>query len=119
MTAEHGGAPYLKRMKITSFGAFANKVVGPFTPHLNVVFGENEAGKSTLASFAGGVLFGWEEARGVRNTYKPRNADRAGSLFFAPRPGEEDSLQGENADATAAASASESGLLASDRKSVV
>ena len=113
MTAEHGGAPYLKRMKITSFGAFANKVVGPFTPHLNVVFGENEAGKSTLASFAGGVLFGWEEARGVRNTYKPRNADRAGSLFFAPRPEEGDSLQGENADASAAASASEPGVLAS------
>ena len=40
MTAERGGAPYLKRMKITSFGAFANKVAGPFTPHLNVVFGE-------------------------------------------------------------------------------
>ena len=113
MTAERGGAPYLKRMKITSFGAFANKVVGPFTPHLNVVFGENEAGKSTLASFAGGVLFGWEEARGVRNTYKPRNADRAGSLFFAPRPEEGDSLQGENADASAAASASEPGVLAS------
>ena len=43
MTAERGSAPYLKRMKITSFGAFANKVAGPFTPHLNVVFGENEA----------------------------------------------------------------------------
>lgn len=90
MTAERGGAPFLKRIKITSFGAFTDKVVGPFTPHLNVVFGENEAGKSTLASFAGGVLFGWEEARGVRNTYKPKNAERAGSLFFAPRPAEGD-----------------------------
>lgn len=83
-----GGTPYLKRMKITSFGAFANKVVGPFTPHLNVVFGENETGKSTLAAFTGGVLFGWEEARGGRNTYKPENAERAGSLFFEPRMGE-------------------------------
>lgn len=90
MTAERGGAPFLKRIKITSFGAFTDKVVGPFTPYLNVVFGENEAGKSTLASFAGGVLFGWEEARGVRNTYKPKNAERAGSLFFAPRPAEGD-----------------------------
>lgn len=76
---------FLKRVKITSFGAFSNKVIGPFTPHLNVVFGENEAGKTTLASFVGGVLFGWEEARGGRNTYKPSNADRAGSLFFAQR----------------------------------
>lgn len=88
MTAQRGDAPFLKRIKITSFGAFTDKVVGPFTPHLNVVFGENEAGKSTLASFVGGVLFGWEEARGTRNTYKPKNAERAGSLFFAERPAE-------------------------------
>ena len=114
MTAERGGAPYLKRMKITSFGAFANKVAGPFTPHLNVVFGENEAGKSTLASFAGGVLFGWEEARGVRNTYKPRNAERAGSLFFAPRPEEGDALPDEGAPVPAPASGAESGAPASE-----
>lgn len=76
-------APYLSRVKITNFGAFSDKVVGPFTPHLNVVFGGNEAGKTTLASFVGGVLFGWEEARGNRNTYKPQNAERAGSLFFS------------------------------------
>lgn len=75
---------YLERIKIESFGAFSNKVVGPFGPHINVVFGRNEAGKTTLASFVGGVLFGWEEARGSRNTYKPSNAERSGSLFFAP-----------------------------------
>ena len=78
-------APYLERIKIDAFGAFSNKVVGPFSPNLNVVFGQNEAGKSTLASFVGGVLFGWEEARGTRNTYKPSNAERSGSLFFAAR----------------------------------
>ena len=81
--APHNQAPYLKRIKIVSFGAFSGEVVGPFSPHLNVVFGKNEAGKTTLASFVGGVLFGWEDARGVRNTYKPENAERSGSLFFA------------------------------------
>ncbi|MDU1882222.1 MAG: AAA family ATPase, partial [Eggerthella sp.] len=75
---------YLEHIKIVSFGAFSNKAVGPFAPHLNVVYGPNEAGKTTLASFVGGVLFGWEEARGSRNTYKPANAERSGSLFFAP-----------------------------------
>ena len=74
---------YLEHIKIVSFGAFSNKAVGPFAPHLNVVYGPNEAGKTTLASFVGGVLFGWEEARGSRNTYKPANAERSGSLFFA------------------------------------
>ena len=74
---------FLKHLRIDSFGAFSNKTVGPFTPGLNVVYGKNEAGKTTLASFVGGVLFGWEEARGLKNTYKPANADRSGALFFA------------------------------------
>ncbi|MEG0757075.1 MAG: AAA family ATPase [Raoultibacter sp.] len=74
---------YLSRMKIMSFGSFSNRVIGPFTPKLNVVHGKNEAGKTTLNAFFGGVLFGWEDARGAKNTYKPVNAERAGSLFFA------------------------------------
>lgn len=86
--------PFLERINIVSFGAFSGKTVGPFTPNLNVVFGRNEAGKTTLASFVGGVLFGWEDARGSRNTYKPANAERAGSLFFAV-PREEEAADGE------------------------
>ncbi len=74
--------PFLKLLKIVGFGAFSNETVGPLSPRLNVVYGRNEAGKTTLASFVGGVLFGWEEARGGRNTYKPQNAERSGSLFF-------------------------------------
>ncbi len=87
--------PFLERIKIVGFGAFSGKVVGPFTPRLNVVFGRNEAGKTTLASFVGGVLFGWEDARGSRNTYKPANAERSGSLFFAFPPSDEDGEPGQ------------------------
>ncbi len=79
-------APYLKSIKMTSFGAFSQKTLGPFSPHLNVVFGKNEAGKSTIAAFVKGVLFGWEEARGARNTYRPEHAQRVGSLIFAEDP---------------------------------
>lgn len=74
---------YLKHIKMDAFGAFSNRLVGPFSPGLNVVFGPNEAGKTTLSQFVGGVLFGWEEARGLRNTYKPANAERAGTLLFS------------------------------------
>lgn len=81
-------APYLKYLKVASFGALSNRVVGPFSPGLNVVFGRNEAGKTTLASFIGGVLFGWEEARGSRNTYKPQNTERVGALIFGQPAGE-------------------------------
>lgn len=81
-------AIYLRTLHLERFGRFHDTVVGPFGPALNIVFGPNEAGKTTIASFVGGVLFGWEEARGNRNTYKPEGAERAGSLLFeAARPG--------------------------------
>jgi uncharacterized protein YhaN len=77
------GDRYLKYLRIDSFGAFSGKTVGPFKPGLNVVFGRNEAGKTTVSQFVGGVLFGWEDARGRgKNTYKPANAERSGSLIF-------------------------------------
>lgn len=79
---------YLERLHIVSFGAFNDKMIGPFSPGLNVVYGANEAGKSTLSAFVGGVLFGWEEARGSRNTYRPVNAKRCGSLLFITPHGE-------------------------------
>lgn len=74
---------YLRFARMDSFGAFSNRTVGPFSPGLTVVHGLNEAGKSTLSAFIGGVLFGWESAHGSRNTYKPAHADRAGALVFA------------------------------------
>lgn len=77
---------FLKYARIDSFGAFSNKTVGPFAPGMNVVFGKNEAGKTTLSQFVGGLLFGWEDARTNRNTYKPDYAERAGALVFAARP---------------------------------
>ena len=82
---------YLEHIKMDAFGAFSNRLIGPFGPGMNVVFGRNEAGKTTFAQFVGGVLFGWEEARGQRNTYKPDNAERAGTLFFANEDGSETS----------------------------
>ena len=75
--------PFLRYLRIERFGRFHDKTVGPFDEHLNIVYGGNEAGKTTLAAFVGGVLFGWEEARGRRNTYKPAGAERSGSLIFS------------------------------------
>lgn len=79
---------YLRSIRIEAFGAFAQRDVGPFTSGLNVVYGPNEAGKTTVAELVSGVLFGWEEARGNRNVYKPVNAERCGTLVFAPKAGE-------------------------------
>ena len=79
---------YLKHVQIGEYGAFRNRSVGPFSQGLNVVFGPNEAGKSTVAAFIGGVLFGWDESSKSRNSYMSPSGARSGSLVFA------DSVQG-------------------------
>lgn len=73
---------YLEHIKMTSFGKFANIIVGPFSSSMNVVYGPNEAGKTTLNELVKGVLFGWPTARSENNPYRPENAERSGSLFF-------------------------------------
>ncbi len=83
---------FLQRVHIDRYGSLAGLDLGPLSPGLNVVYGPNEAGKSSIASFIGGVLFGWEEARGVRNTYRPSEGERSGSLEFKERAGESSSV---------------------------
>ncbi len=78
---------YLEHVKMTSFGKFANTVLGPFGPGMNIVYGENEAGKTTVSEFIKSVLFGWPAARGRSNPYRPEGSERVGSLFF--RKGDE------------------------------
>ena len=82
------GRRYLRIVRMDAFGAFSGKTVGPFGPGLNIVCGRHEAGQSTVASFVGGVLFGWDDARSRRNTYKPVAAAQAGALLFAKVDGE-------------------------------
>ena len=79
------GKFYLKRIHMQAFGRFFDTTIGPFAPGLNVVYGKNEAGKTTTSAFIRGVLFGWEDARGSKNVYKPASAERAGALIFEKR----------------------------------
>lgn len=73
---------HLKRLHIDAFGGLHEYDAGPFAPGLNVVFGRNEAGKTTLSTFIASVLFGWPDARGARNTYRPVAGERSGSVLF-------------------------------------
>ncbi|MBQ2681567.1 MAG: AAA family ATPase, partial [Eggerthellaceae bacterium] len=91
---------FMEHIHIGRFGVLEDYQIGPFERGLNVVYGPNEAGKSTIASFVGGVLFGWEEAHGVRNTYSPATGERSGALAFsdgtvASRENNEDGLKGD------------------------
>lgn len=73
---------YLRRLHMAAFGRFFDASFGPFSAGLNVVYGENETGKTTLNAFISGVLFGWEKAYGGKNVYRPKMAERSGTLFF-------------------------------------
>ena len=86
---------HLERMNIDSFGKLADTSVGPFAPGMNVIFGKNESGKTTLNSFVTGVLFGWPDGRSHQNTYKPENAERSGRLLFSAGQDEQGHVVGD------------------------
>ncbi len=46
----------IKEITLNSFGRFTNERL-PFTDHLNVIYGDNEKGKSTITSFLTSTLF--------------------------------------------------------------
>ena len=53
----------IKDLELTHFGKFHNKTVA-LKPGVNIIYGRNEAGKSTVHSFIRGMLFGIEKQRG-------------------------------------------------------
>ena len=53
----------IKELELINFGKFSNKTVR-FDQGMNIIYGENEAGKTTLHTFIRGMLFGIEKQRG-------------------------------------------------------
>lgn len=53
----------IKDIRLTNFGKFNHKIVS-LEPGVNIIYGENEAGKTTLHTFIRGMLFGIEKQRG-------------------------------------------------------
>lgn len=53
----------LLELHIRGFGKFHERTIS-FDPQINVVYGKNEAGKSTLHTFIRGMLFGIDKQRG-------------------------------------------------------
>ncbi|MDD3339525.1 MAG: AAA family ATPase [Lachnospiraceae bacterium] len=66
----------LKDVTAKNFGQFQDKTI-TFDPGLNVIYGENESGKTTLHTFIRGMLFGIRKLRGraaktdVYSRYEP------------------------------------------------
>lgn len=80
---------YIREIHIKNFGNLKNHHV-QFSPGLNVIYGENGAGKSTMQQFLCGMLFGMEKSRGRAgrgnpyDRYEPWEAPAyyAGSMRF-------------------------------------
>ena len=69
---------WIEKVQLKNFGKFQEKEI-VFSPGLNVVYGGNESGKTTIHSFLLGMLFGMEKARGRSRedayaTYEPWNS---------------------------------------------
>lgn len=62
---------YIKELIISSFGKYQNKKI-PLKPSINVIYGENEAGKSTVHKFIEAMFFGFYKDHKSRRSY---NAD--------------------------------------------
>lgn len=58
-----GGFMLITRLKVDYFGKFTGKEI-ELKSGINLLYGENEAGKSTLHTFIRGMLFGIERLRG-------------------------------------------------------
>ena len=53
----------IQKLRLKHFGKFTDKDI-QLREGINILYGENESGKSTLHSFIKGMLFGMERGRG-------------------------------------------------------
>jgi len=67
----------IENIQVDAFGVWRDKNWGPLGPGLNVFYGPNETGKSTLMAFIRSMLFGFEK-RGNPKRYDPVNGGSHG-----------------------------------------
>lgn len=67
----------IKKIHIYGYGKLVDRAID-LTNGLHVIYGENEAGKSTIMSFIHSVLFGFPAKNHHENRYEPRNGMKYG-----------------------------------------
>jgi len=68
----------IRELHIDGFGIFHNALIKEFRPGINVIFGPNEYGKTTLLEFIRKVLFGFKKRNGDSNDYSPIHGGNLG-----------------------------------------
>ena len=78
----------IKTLKLISFGKFHNKTI-ELNDHFNLMFGSNEAGKTTVQYFIEGMFFGFYKPYRKRKTYseeyehyKPRDREMYSGILI-------------------------------------
>ena len=71
----------LREIHIDGFGIFANKRITGLAPGINIIYGKNEFGKTTLLEFIRRILFGFPTKKDKTNLYLPtKGGSLGGSL---------------------------------------
>lgn len=65
----------LREIHIDGFGIFANKRIKGLAPGINIIYGKNEFGKTTLLEFIRRILFGFPTKKDKTNLYLPVQED--------------------------------------------
>lgn len=69
---------YISSLKIERFGVWADLRLNGFSEGLNVIYGPNGSGKTTVVRFIGATLYGFGDE--VRSRYLPTGVNGGGSL---------------------------------------
>jgi len=71
----------IKEIQVDRFGIFLNKNIKGLSSGLNIIYGPNEFGKTTLLEFIRRMLFGFPRKSSKINQYKPVNGGQAGGVL--------------------------------------
>ncbi len=80
----------LREIHIDGFGIFANKRITGLASGINIIYGKNEFGKTTLLEFIRRILFGFPTKKDKTNLYPPLyGGSMGGSLKVVLQNGED------------------------------
>ena len=74
---------FIKKLNMTSFGKFQNKSIS-FKENFNLIYGDNESGKSTISDFIEGIFYGFDEGdKKIRFSFKKEKYKPIGSFKYS------------------------------------
>lgn len=73
---------FIKKLNLISFGKFQNKSI-KLNQNFNLIYGDNESGKSTISDFIEGVFYGFDDGNNKRHfSYKKEKYKPLGSYKY-------------------------------------